>query len=364
MTLFFFVVGLEIKREFVLGELRDRRAAAFPAAAALGGMLVPAALYLGLQAGEAGERGWGVVMATDIAFVVGCLAILGQRVPRSLRIFILSVAIIDDIGAILVIAIGYTAGIDLAALGLGAVGIGVVLALRHLGVRSVAIYYLVGILTWFAVHESGVHATIVGVILGLLTPAHPWVGAERFQTLLKRLGGYWRGAAVELPADDHDHVMAQKTIALAARETLSPLVRLELALHPWSSFIILPLFALANAGVALSPAGLGEPVALAVVAGLALGKPIGILGASYIAVRFGLATRSPELGWPVIGAAGVLSGIGFTMALFIANLAFSPALLDAAKLGIMAASAVCAVIGLLLLIAVLPARKQPGSSIP
>ena len=359
MTLFFFVVGLEIKREFALGELRDRRTAAFPAAAALGGMVVPVALYLSLQAGEAGERGWGVVMATDIAFVVGCLALLGSRVPPSLRIFVLSLAIIDDIGAILVIAVGYTAEIDLVALGLGAVGIGGVLALRYLGVRSVPVYYFTGILTWFAVHESGVHATIIGVILGLLTPVHPWIGAKRFLALTLRLGDYWRGAPASPPADDHAHVMVQRTVALAARETLSPLVRLEMTLHPWVNFIILPLFALANAGVVLSPAGLGEPVALAVIVGLALGKPLGVLGATYIAVRSGIAIRPPELNWPIIGAAGVLAGIGFTMALFIANLAFPPALIEPAKLGIMGASGLCAVIGLTLLIVSLPPRERP-----
>lgn len=351
MTLFFFVVGLEIKRELLLGELKDLRVAALPVAAALGGMLVPVGLYLSLQLGEPGESGWGVVMATDIAFVVGCLAVLGDRVPRSLRIFVLSLAIIDDIGAILVIAIGYTANLDLVALGLGVFGVASILSLRYLGVRSIAIYYLAGILTWLAVFASGVHPTIVGVVLGLLTPAYAWVGSYRFQAITHRVNAYLRGeSAAGAEADTQDHHGLLHTVAVAARETLSPLERLETALHPWVAFGIMPVFAFANAGIPVTAAGFSNPLVLAVIAGLVLGKPIGIVAASWMAVRLGIATRPDELRWSVIAAAGALSGIGFTMALFIAGLALDGGLLTAAKLGILVASFVSAVIGLALLI--------------
>lgn len=357
MTLFFFVVGLEIKREVALGELRKPRVAALPVAAALGGALAPAALYLALQAGTPGQDGWGVVMATDIAFVVGCLAVLGGRVPRSLRVFVLTLAITDDVGAIVVITLGYSADLHLLALGLGALGIGTVLGLRYLGVRSVPVYFLVGIPTWFAVYESGVHPTIVGVVLGLLTPAYPWVGRQRFQAIVDRVNAYLRAEprrATE-PEEPGHHALL-RSVAFAARETISPLERLETALHPWVSFVIMPIFALANAGVPLTAAGLRDPIALAVVAGLAVGKPLGIVGASWTAVRLGIAARPEELRWPVIAGAGVLSGIGFTMALFIASLAFDGKLLMAAKIGVLAASAVSAVAGLTVLLLVLRPR--------
>jgi len=352
MTLFFFVVGLEIKRELVLGELRELRVAALPIAAALGGMLVPAGIYLALQLGEPGERGWGVVMATDIAFVVGCLAVLGERVPHSLRIFVLSLAIIDDIGAVLVIAVAYSANLDLQMLGIGIIGVVAVLLLRRLGVRSVPIFYLAGILAWVAVDKSGIHPTILGVVLGLLTPAHPWVGVQRFQAIMSRVSGYLRGASWSASENKDKQVEMVRSVAYAARETLSPLERIEASLHPWVNFLILPLFAFANAGVPLTAAGFGAPVALAVIAGLMIGKPIGILASSWLAVRLGVAVRPADLNWPMIAAAGVLCGIGFTMAIFIANLAFDPGLLATASLGILAASLASALLGLALLVAI------------
>jgi NhaA family Na+:H+ antiporter len=366
MTLFFFVVGLEIKRELVLGELRDPRAAALPLAAAAGGMAVPAGLYLALQLGEPGERGWGVVMATDIAFVVGCLAVLGRRVPHGLRIFVLSLAIIDDIGAILVIAVGYAGRLDLAALALGAFGVSAVYGLRRLGVRSIPVFVVAGVLVWFAVHESGIHATISGVILGLLTPARPWVEAPRLRTILRRVGDYlhgngWREAAgAGGGAGEPGQQALLRSVAFAARETLSPLERLESALHPWVGFAIMPLFALANVGVPLGATGLADPVAAAVIVGLVLGKPIGIVGACAIAVRLRLAVLPAGLGWRVVAAAGVLAGIGFTMSLFIANLAFDGPALDAAKLGIVAASVIAAVAGMTLLFVALGRDPSAG----
>ncbi len=358
MTLFFFVVGLEIKRELVLGELREVRVATLPIAAALGGMLVPAGIYLALQLGEPGERGWGVVMATDIAFVVGCLAVLGERVPHSLRIFVLSLAIIDDIGAVLVIAVAYSANLDLQMLGLGILGVGAVLVLRRLGVRAVPIYYLSGILAWLAVDRSGIHPTILGVVLGLLTPALPWVGVQRFQAIIGRVSGYLRGAHWSESENKNKQVEMVRSVAYAARETISPLERIEASLHPWVNFLILPLFAFANAGVPLTVAGFGAPAALAVIAGLMLGKPIGIFAASWLVVRLGIAERPNDIPWTAIAAAGVLCGIGFTMAIFIANLAFEPELIESANLGILAASLASAVLGLALLAASLHRRPN------
>ena len=225
MTVFFFVIGLEVKRELVLGELRDLRAASLSIVAAAGGMVIPAGLYLAGQLGQPGERGWGIPMATDIAFVVGCLAVLGTRVPQSLRIVLLSLAIADDIGAILVIAIGYTSQLNFAMLCLGLLGLGAVRGLARLGVRSVPIYCIVGVLIWWTFHESGVHATIAGVILGLLTPAHSWISTGRLRALIQQFAGDIHGERWSGVGKDQEAVRA---IEVAARETLSPLERLEM----------------------------------------------------------------------------------------------------------------------------------------
>ncbi len=356
MAIFFFVVGLEVKRELVLGELRDLRTAALPIIAAAGGMVVPATLYLAGQLGQPGERGWGIPMATDIAFVVGCLAVLGTRVPAGLRIVLLSLAIADDIGAILVIAIGYTSHINLAALFLGLLGLGVVRGLARLGVRSVPIYCIVGVVIWLAFHASGVHATIAGVILGLLTPAHVWVSAGRLHAIVQQFTAYVEGERWSNEGKNH---AALRDIQVAAREILSPLERLETALHPWVSFVIMPLFALANAGVAINVMDFGEPVAIAVMVGLGVGKPVGIVSFSWLAVRVGIAKLPEGVNWSILTAGGILAGIGFTMALFIAGLALEGVLLNAAKVGILSGSALSAVIGTLLLFWLLP---RPVSS--
>lgn len=344
MTFFFFVVALELKRELVLGELSSPRIAALSFAGAVGGMLVPAGLYAVLQWGEPGAHGWGTVMATDTAFLIACLAVLGSRIPQSLRVFLLSLAIFDDIGAILVVAVGYGETLGWEALGLAALGLAIVPALAYLGIRSVAVYFAIGGLIWLAVDASGIHPTITGVLLGLMTPTRGWVSDRRLHAILGRVVSYPRG----------DHWSGDTTArrdlrraGIAARETLSPVERLELLLHPWVGFVIMPIFALANAGVAISGADLGHSVTVAVAAGLAVGKPVGVFALSWLTVRIGLATRPPDLGWPLLAAGCLLTGIGFTMALFIADLAFSRDLLDAAKLGILAASMVCAVAGIL-----------------
>lgn len=354
MAVFFFVVGLEVKRELVVGELRDPRRAALPIVAALGGMIGPAAIYFALQRGQPAQSGWGIPMATDIAFVVGSLALIGSRVPPGLRVMLLSLAIADDIGAILVIAIGYTAQIHWTALALGVLGLALVYAMRRLGVRSILVYTLVGALVWLAFHESGVHATIAGVALGLMTPAERYLGDAALPGIAARAV---ERLASEPPTSPHDRVARVRRFRRAARESLSPLEYLEALIHPWVGFAIMPLFALANAGVAIEVSEFGSPVAHAVGAGLVLGKPIGILFASAIATTTGIARLPDGVGWRAMLGAGCLAGIGFTMALFIAALALDPSMLDEAKVGVLAGSAVSGFLGLVML-ATLPKRER------
>ena len=356
MTVFFFVIGLEVKREVVSGQLRDLRVAALPIAAAVGGMLAPAGVYLGFQWGEPGARGWGIPMATDIAFAIGCLAVLGPRVPASLRVLLVSLAIADDIGAILVIAIGYADAIHLGWLALGGAGMLLVQTLSLLGVRSVPIYAIAGFPMWLGFHESGVHATIAGVILGLMTPHRSWIGAAALREAVQRADGFLHGEA-----DSEQQRAVLGELGLAAREAVSPLERLEHALHPWQSFAIVPLFALANAGVAVSPGAFADPIATAVAVALVAGKPIGIFAASWLAVRTGVARLPADLSWPMVIGAGCLGGIGFTMSIFIAGLAFEDPALAAAKLGILAGSLVSGILGLSLLARVLPRRGEAGA---
>ena len=355
MTLFFFLVALELKRELVLGELRNPRLAALSIMGALGGMLVPAALYLMLQSDHPGASGWGTVMATDTAFVVGCLALLGTRVPKSLRMFMLSLAIVDDIGAVLVVAIGYGGDIAWGSIALGGLGIMSVRGMTLLGIRSFTLYFIVGGLIWLTMDASGIHPTISGVMLGLMTPARRWVSDERLHAILEQVIAH--PASEEGSGDTKDRHTLQ-TAEIAARETLSPAERLEIALHPWVSFVIMPLFAFANAGVSISLGDLANSVTVAVFVGFTLGKPIGVFTFSWLAIRSGIATRPHDLGWKLLAGGGLLAGIGFTMALFIANLAFSQSLIDNAKLGIFLASVVSAVAGLAALMWVLPRRMQ------
>lgn len=342
MTIFFFVIALELKREVVLGEMRNLRIAALSVFAAIGGMVTPALFYLTIQMGQPGQGGWGTVMATDTAFVIGCLALLGSRIPQSLRIFMLSLAIVDDVGAILVVAIGYGHDFNWLALGLAASGFVVVFGMGWLGIRHMGIYSLAGIFIWIAMDASGVHATVTGVVLGLMTPTRSWVSDRRLRSILNRVvahpsGDHWSG-----DTEDRKELRMAET---AARETLSPVERLEMALLPWVGFGIMPLFALANAGVPVSLSGLGGSVTVAVIIGFALGKPIGVFAFSWLAVRTGVAVRPPDLSWALLAAGGFLAGIGFTMALFIANLAFEPDLINDAKIGILIASVLSAVAG-------------------
>lgn len=356
MAIFFFVVGLEIKRELVAGELRDPKKAALPVMAALGGMIVPATIYLLLQAGQPGRAGWGIPMATDIAFVVGFLALLGPRVPFGLKILLLSLAIADDIGAVLVIALFYSTDVSLVALGLAGIGFGVTYFFNQIGVRRVPVYLVVGAGIWLAFLKSGVHPTVAGVLLGLLTPASAWVGDRALLDVLGHAFQRLRGEQDGKAPNQRDRMLGQ--LAVTAREAVSPLERLETALHPWVAFFIMPVFALANAGVGIEPAALSHPVALAVAAGLVLGKPLGILLFSWLGVRVGLARLPTGVNWKVMLGAGCLAGIGFTMSLFIAGLALEEKLLDAGKIGTLTGSAVSAFVGCSLLLIFLPRRAE------
>lgn len=359
MTVFFFVMGMEVKREIAIGELRQIRSAALPVAAALGGMVMPAALYLALQWNGDAPHGWGIPMATDIAFVVGCLAILGSSVPRGLRVMLVSLAIADDIGAICVIAFGYSSGLNLEALGWGMAGIAMMMLLVRLGVRNAGVFLIFGLGIWFAFHESGVHATVAGVILGLLTPVKPWVSEERFTRFVSQVLDALDGDVLHDVERRHAATLATESVS---RDATSPLERWELALHPWVNFLIMPVFALANAGVAIKVDAFRHPVAIAVMIGLVVGKPLGILLFSWVAVKLGLATLPSRVNWKTVGAGGMLAGIGFTMSLFIAGLALDGTFLNEAKTGILAASGLAAVIGTGLLWWLSPVRRGDDAS--
>ena len=336
MVIFFFVIGLEVKRELVSGELREFRRAALPLLAALGGMVVPAGIFLSLQAGTPAEAGWGIPMATDIAFVVGCMALLGPRVPRGLRVLILSLAIADDIGAILVIAIGYTEELSLEYLLVALLLVALVLLFQRSGIRSFGVYAATGGVIWYFFHESGIHATLAGVILGLLTPATAYLDTSVVGRFLKRTGDVLHGDWESLP----DKAVRVRAVQQLSRETVSPLSYLENALHPWVSYLIMPVFALANAGVEFTLGDLASPVALAVALGLLIGKPVGIVLFSAIAVRAGIAALPSGVSWSILAGGAALAGIGFTMALFIAGLALEGELLSAAKVGMLLLSTV------------------------
>lgn len=346
MTLFFFVVALELKREMVLGELVDLRLTMFPLAGALGGMIVPVGLYLLLVGEASSARGWGTVMSTDTAFVIGCLALLGRRVPESLRLFLLALAIFDDIAAILVLAIGYGGALQWLPLVPAGFGLAVVVCGGWIGIRSVPLYFAIGIGVWVALDASGIHATLTGVILGMMTPARSWVSDDRLHAILGRVvayppGKHWSGDT----AGRHDLQRA----GVAAREALSPIERLELALHPWIAFAVMPAFALANAGVRFVPDKFDTALAFAVFLSFVVGKPVGIVVLSAAAVKLRIAKRPSDLPWRTIAGGSMLAGIGFTMALFMADQAFSPDLLGSVKVGIFLGSLVSAVAGMLVL---------------
>lgn len=361
MAIFFFVVGLEIKRELLAGELISPRRAALPAIAALGGVLVPAGIYVLLNRGTAGGAGWGVPMATDIAFALGVLALLGDRIPVGLKVFLTALAIVDDLAAVLVIALFYTAEVQWQALGAAGALLAALILANRLGVRRPEAYAVLGIALWVAVFRSGVHATVAGVLLAMTIPANTRIDTEAF---LKKgramLEAYERASP---PGHSKRSILTSgaRQDALAELEDAveaagAPLQRMEHVLHPWVSYAIVPLFALANAGVRVEgdfAAALGNRVTLGVILGLVLGKQIGVTLAAWLAVRSGLTDLPEGVGWPQIYGAGWLAGIGFTMSLFVADLAFGDpmesGLLTAAKLGILVASVVAGIGGWVLL---------------
>jgi len=353
MVIFFFVVGLEIKYELVHGDLRDPKTAALPIAAAVGGMAVPAAIYAVIVGGGDGSSGWGIPMATDIAFAVGVLGLLGRRIPSAARLFLLTLAIVDDIGAIVVIAVFYTADLDLRWLAIAVGLLLVMVGMRFLRIWVVAAYVVVGTLAWFATLESGVHATLVGVAIGLMTPAVP---------LLKE--SVAREYAQEALADRELDADEVHRLQFLLNESVSMVERLETRLHPVSAYVVLPVFALANAGVALGGGvlgdALGSTVALGIALGLVIGKPVGIVLAAFLAVRLGLGRLPQGTGWWMLTGLGAVGGIGFTVSLFIAGLSFpgDPLLTGEAKVGILAGSLLAAALGVALL---LLDSRRPGA---
>lgn len=359
MAFFFYVVGLEIRRELELGELRDRRAAAIPAIAALAGMVVPALIYSLINVGGEGAHGWGIVMATDIAFVLGALALLGPRVPSGVRVFLLTLAIVDDVGAIAVIAIFYSDSIDLVALAAAGGILVAILLLRRYGPPWRGPAYLVaGIVLWVATLESGIHPTIAGVAMGLLTAVHPPQRADveraaSVTRLFRRTPtpGSGRAAVLEIGA------------------AVSPNERFQQAIHPWTSYLVIPLFALANAGVPLGGDALSRaltsPVTLGVIAGLVLGKALGISLSSLAAVRLRVGPLPQGMRRGHVFGSATLAGIGFTVSLFVADLAFDDqALRDEAKIGVLVASILAAALGLVLLARKGSDESEPGADLP
>ena len=347
MAVFFLLVGLEIKREVLVGELASARQAALPIAAAIGGMVVPASIYILGNGGGMAARGWAIPMATDIAFALGALALVAPRAPGGLKIFLAALAIVDDMGAVLVIALFYTGEIAWGALGMAGVILLVLFALNVVGVRRLTPYLMLGLGLWFFVHESGVHATIAGVLLALAIPTRTRINAPEFSVKARRLlddfDGTETGDFLVLTSKGQQEAII--ALERASELVTAPMLRLEHALHGFSAFVVMPLFAFSNAAVDLS-GWAGGRVTLAVMLGLAVGKPLGITGAALAAVRLRLAALPDGVSWTALHGCAWLGGVGFTMSLFIATLAFgNTALLDSAKVGILGGSILSGVVG-------------------
>ncbi len=364
MAMFFLLVGLEIKREVLVGELRSPRKAALPIAAALGGMVIPALIYAIINRGHESMSGWGVPMATDIAFALGVLALVGKRVPISVRIFLTSLAIVDDLGALLVIAIFYTESIGTDYLFKAGLVLAVMSVLNVMGVRRVLVYMLLGVVVWYFVLKSGVHATIAGVLVAMTIPARTRVDQKSYlgfvRSMLDRFEGDTDPANKQNAKNWTTSRQQSAVLAIedAGQKVETPVRRLEHELIPWVAFLILPVFALANAGVPIDQGGAeagaesmwSSRAMWGVVLGLLIGKPVGVFGFAWLAQKMGIGMLPEGASWRHVFGAAWLSGIGFTMALFIANLAFkSPSDLDAAKLGVLGASVIAGVVGLLIL---------------
>jgi NhaA family Na+:H+ antiporter len=364
MVIFFFVVGLEIKRELVVGELSSVEKAVLPVAAAVGGMAVPAMLYAALNTGGAGAAGWGVPMATDIAFALGVLAIFGTRAPLGLKVFLTALAIADDLGAVMVIAIFYTERINVVALAVAIVFLAVLYPVVRLRVKRRGIVLALMVVVWLAVFASGVHATIAGILLAMVIPVRPMVNPKQFvsdaEAVLEKLKE--RQESDSCIITDREQLHALEYVHTGAGDALPAGLMLEHALHPVQVWLILPLFALANAGVRIDShilEALANPISLGIIAGLVLGKPLGVTVLSWLVVKSGKGRLPYGVTWMQIVGAGCLAGIGFTMSLFIAALAWTDeALIANAKIGILAASLLSGVIGFVLLSRSLPKKAS------
>jgi NhaA family Na+:H+ antiporter len=369
MVVFFFLVGLEIKRELLVGELASPRRAALPIAGAVGGMLVPAALFAALNAGGPGAKGWGIPMATDIAFAIGVLALLGPRVPTALKVFLTALAIVDDMGAVLVIALFYTADISLASLGAAGLVLALLVLCNASGVRHAAVYAVLGVLLWLAVLKSGIHATIAGVLLAMTIPARTRIDEDEFLARGQEALDEFRAASDPVLSSVLTNPRQQEALHRLERhvdEVQAPLLTMEHAHHGIVAFGIMPLFAFANSGVRVTPELLGSlawSVVLGVLLGLVVGKPLGITLASWLAARARLATVPAGVRWSALHAVSWLGGIGFTMSLFVADLAYGAGpLLDSAKIGILAASLLAGAVGWVLLRGRAPEEAGTGDA--
>ncbi len=348
MAVFFFVVGLEIKRELLHGELSSVRKASLPVLAAVGGMVVPALTYLVFNSSGEAAVGWGIPMATDIAFAIGVLALLGRRIPVELRVFLLGLAVVDDLGAITVIALFYTDTIAWSSLGISLAILAAVAVSVRLGIRSMVFYIVAGLLMWYFFLESGVHATLAGVLLAAVVPASSARGRDGYAAALDDLLHDYR-LAISNGDEEHAEIILEE-IEKLSRSTESPLESLEHMIHPWVSLAILPLFALANAGITITGDTLsdaaGSSITIGIAAGLLAGKALGIFGITWLAIRFGVGQLPAGVTKMHVLGVGFLAGIGFTVAIFISGIAFDdPALVDQAKMGIFVASIAAAVFG-------------------
>lgn len=367
MAIFFFVVGLEIKREVLVGELTTLRQAMLPVAAAIGGMLVPALCYVALNVGEPSLSGWGIPMATDIAFALGILSLLGTRAPLSLKIFLTALAIVDDLGAVLVIALFYTAQVSWAWLGAGGACLLLLMITNRLGVKYPLVYFFFSLLLWLCFLYSGVHATVAGVLAAMTIPASRRSDSESFLCNLRWLTERFddcvekNGTCILRNEDQHVNLQAMHSLIISAEP---PLQRIERYLHPWVSFGIMPLFALANAGVPLGEGlldSLTHPAALGIIFGLVVGKQVGIFAFSWLVVKLGWTGKPASMSWRQIHGAACLAGIGFTMSIFIAGLAFKePELLNTAKTGVLLASLIAGILGWILLAGTKAPSDQPA----
>lgn len=350
MTVFFLVVGMEIRREIHEGALSNLKQASLPIMAAIGGVAMPALIYLALNGDPVRQHGWAVPTATDIAFAVGVLALLGRSIPTNVRIFLLAVAIIDDIIAVLIIALFYSGGLDYHGFIVAGLGIAMVLGFQQIGIGSAYAYVLPSAIIWIGLLMTGAHPTLAGVVLGMMTPVLPLRTRERPLDVVLRAAAALREQ--DGNAMDANHVsISLKQLRLAQRELLPPVIRVQMALHPWVAFGVMPLFALANAGVSLGGIDMSASGPQWVMGGVALalvaGKPLGVIGMSWLMVRLGWCRLPPGVSWGGVCLIGLLAGIGFTMSIFIAMLAFDDeALLGAAKLGVLTGSLVAAMLGL------------------